>query len=253
MPASSTFIVLALLCLGLMRPLRVSASEVHEVQSAECVMLLHGLGRTPAAMKGLEHALARQGYRVVNLGYPSLRVPVDRLADGHLHHALVARLPVDAPRIHFVTHSFGGILLRQYLSNHDLPRLGRVVMLAPPNQGSELADSWRKNPLVRLLVGPNFALLGTAPGDAPKRLGPVNCDLGVIAGDRSVNPFFSSLLPGPNDGKVSVTSTRIDGMRDFLVVHRSHMGIKWAAETQQQAAHFLADGNFQHSLPRPRE
>ena len=246
------FILVALLGLTVLRVPQAGAAQ-SDARAIECVVLLHGLGRSPAAMKGLERALARQGYRVVNIGYPSLRVPVERLADVHLHHALTTQLPDDAPQIHFVTHSFGGILLRQYLSNHDLPKLGRVVMLAPPNQGSELADSSRKNSFARWLAGPNLALLGTAPGDVPKRLGPVSFDLGVIAGDRSFNPILSALLPGPDDGKVSVASTRIEGMKDFLVLHSSHMGIKWRAETARQVARFLAHGSFQHPLPRPRE
>ncbi len=221
-----------------------------DAPAAECVVLLHGLGRTPTAMRVMEHALVRQGYRVVNIGYPSLRVPLEQLADVHLHNALATRLPAEVARVHFVTHSFGGLLVRQYLANHDFPKLGRVVMLAPPNQGSELADSARRNSLARRLAGPNLARLGTSPGDVPKQLGPVAFELGVIAGDRSLNPIASAFLPGPDDGKVAVTSTRIAGMQDHLVVHRSHLGIKWDARTQAQTAYFLAHGRFQRpALP----
>jgi len=211
---------------------------------SDVVVLLHGLGRTRSSMKGVEWALTKQGYRVVNIGYPSLRMPLERLADEHLHAALASQVPDGALRVHFVTHSFGGILLRHYLAGHSVPNLGRVVMLAPPNHGSEVVTSLRKSPFVRWFAGPNFLRLGTGPEDSPQRLAPVDFELGVIAGDRSFNPWFSALLDGPDDGKVSVASTRVEGMKDFLVVHSSHVGLKWRGETQRQIARFLERGRF---------
>ncbi len=240
MPLVTTSL-LVLLCLALLSPSRATADEAN---SGDCVVLLHGLARTRGSMKGVEWALTKQGYRVVNIGYPSLRVPLERLADEHLHVALERQLPPGARRVHFVTHSFGGILLRKYLAGHRVPNLGRVVMLAPPNQGSAVVTSLRKNPLVRLFAGPNFMRLGTGPDDTPQQLAPVDFELGVIAGDRSFNPWFSALLDGPDDGKVSVASTRVEGLKDFLVVHSSHVGLKWRPETQLAIARFLEHGAF---------
>lgn len=243
-------ILVFILCLILLLPLRAAATEA---QPGDCVVLLHGLARSPSSMKGLERALSREGYRVVNIGYPSLHMPLERLASEHLPAALAKQLPSDAAPVHFVTHSFGGILLRQFLANHELPNLGRVVMLAPPNHGSEVADSFRKSSLVCFFAGPNFTRIGTAAGDAPQQLAPVHFQLGVIAGDRSLNPLFSALLPGPDDGKVAVASTRVAGMKDFVVVHSTHMGMKWRGETQRQVAHFLAHGGFEHPAATPRD
>jgi pimeloyl-ACP methyl ester carboxylesterase len=158
-------------------------------------------------------------------------------------------------KIHFVTHSLGGIVLRQYLSEHRIENLGRVVMLAPPNRGSELADRLKNNCLYRLATGPAGQQLGTSDSSVPNRLGPADFELGVIAGNRSLNPLFSWWIPGPDDGKVSVRSTRLAGMQDFLVVHHSHTWMAWSSEVSAAVAQFLRSGCFAsgvflpHSFP----
>ncbi|MBI3877289.1 MAG: alpha/beta hydrolase, partial [Verrucomicrobia bacterium] len=191
--------------------------------------------------------LERAGYRVVSVNYPSWRVPVERLSDEHLHNALTQRAPADATRVHFITHSFGGILLRQYLLSHEMPNLGRVVMLGPPNHGTDFVDRWLRHEPLRWLAGPNLSQLGTMPDNLPARLGPVNFELGVIAGDRPwLGVAFGREVP--NDGKVSLTSAKIEGMKDFTVVHCSHTFIMRKRETLELISKFLEHGQFQ-----PRE
>ena len=211
--------------------------------TAEYVVLLHGLARSSFSMKGIERYLTRCGYHVINARYSTARLSVKELSDQMLTPLLKTQIPAGA-RVNFVTHSQGGILVRQYLSDHELPNLGRVVMLAPPNHGSELGDILRKNPLTRATLGPGFLELGTDRNSAPNRLGPIDFDCGVIAGDRSFNPLFSALLPGPDDGKVTVASARMDGMADFLVVHSSHTWLAWRSATMNQVLSFLKSGRF---------
>src|SRR5581483_9780319 len=148
-------------------------------------------------------------------------------------------------RIHFVTHSLGGIILRQYLSTHCLDNLGRVVMLAPPNRGSEIIDRLKGNPLSRIILGPVAAELGTGADDLPRRLGALNFECGIIAGDRSLNPFLSHSLSGPNDGKVTVESAKAEGMRDFIVLHSTHTWLLWRERTVRQVHCFLKSGQFE--------
>ena len=219
-----------------------SAAEAHA--GREVVVLLHGMGRSALSMKRLEWSLGRQGYRVVNVSYPSTRFPIEKLADDYVRPALDEIGKSSPDRVHFVTHSLGGILVRHYLGTHAMTNLGRVVMLGPPNQGSEVADALKSWGFYRLLVGPSGLQLGTGAGDLPRRLGPARFDVGVIAGDRSFNPFFSRLLPGPDDGKVSVTSARLDGMKDFLVVHHSHTWLPWRRPVIRQVLAFLEIGMF---------
>jgi len=210
----------------------------------ECVVLLHGLGRTSLSMKRIEWALKGAGYQVVNVSYPSRRRTVEQLSEDYLQRLMAARVPANVQKVHFVTHSLGGILLREYLAHHTVANLGRVVMLAPPNHGSQLADVLRRHALGRWVLGPAGCQLGTAPADVPQRLGPPGFPLGVMAGDVSLNPFFSRLLPVPNDGKVSVESTKLAGMSDFLVIHSSHTWMMWRGKTVRAAAAFLREGRF---------
>lgn len=208
------------------------------------VILLHGLGRTGASMKCIERHLRRSGYEVCNITYPSRRLSVEQIANEFLPEAL-ARLPAgNSAPVHFVTHSLGGIVVRAYLANHAVPNLGRVVMLAPPNRGSEVADFLRRSGLLRRVMGPAFQQLGTTDRDVPQTLGPVQFELGVIAGNRSLNPLFSALIRGADDGKVSVASTQVEGMKDFVVLPLSHTWMVWRRATMEQIAHFLEHGCF---------
>lgn len=209
------------------------------------VVLLHGLGRTALCMKRLEWVLKNEGFRVINVSYPSTRLSVQAAADW-LDKLLRDRVPDQKLRIHFVTHSLGGIILRQHLADHPVTDVGRVVMLAPPNRGSELAERLKNNFLFRRLTGPAGQQLGTGTSSLPRTLGPAHFQLGVIAGDRSLNPLFSAWMPGPNDGKVSVQSTCVLGMRDFLVVHHTHTWMMWRQDVINATTRFLLTGRFDH-------
>ena len=122
-------------------------------------------------------------------------------------------------------------------------------MLSPPNGGSELADLLRKVPLVRKAAGPNRPQLGTDPAGLPASLGSVDFNLGVIAGDRSFNPLFSLLIPGPDDGFVAVERAKVKGMTDFLIVPRTHTFIMRSRQVIEQTLRFLRDGSFDHPTP----
>ncbi len=210
----------------------------------EWVVLMHGLGRGAWSLNRILWAFEKERYNVVVLSYPSRRHGVEGLSERYLHRVLASKVPVAAAKVHFVTHSLGGIVLRNYLAHHTISNLGRVVMLAPPNHGSGLVDVLRRNFIGRWILGRAGRELGTKPNDLPQRLGPVEFSLGVIAGDVSLNPIFSSILKAPNDGKVTVESARISGMSDFVVIHSSHTWMMWRAETLRLVLNFIRDGNF---------
>jgi pimeloyl-ACP methyl ester carboxylesterase len=213
-------------------------------RSGDYVVLLHGLGRTARSMRRLERTLQKEGYRVVNVTYPSTHSTVETLANDWLSGLLKREVVDRTVRVHFVTHSMGGIVLRQYLDGHRIDNLGRVVMLAPPSQGSELADSLQRHLLFQWFTGPAGQQLGARECSVPRTLGPVTFELGIIAGDRSANPWFSAQIPGPDDGKVSVASTKLEGMRDFLVVHSTHTWIMRRKEVIRSVTTFLRSGHF---------
>lgn len=175
-------------------------------------------------MDQLASAFTERGYRVANVDYPSREHRIEELAEIALSEGLRACQVAAHGQIHFVTHSLGGIILRYYLAQHRIPNLGRVVMLAPPNRGSEVVDSFGQLPGFELLNGPAGAQLGTDAASIPLRLGPVDYPVGVIAGTRSINPLLSTALPDPDDGKVSVERAKVEGMTDFIAQPRPVAG-----------------------------
>jgi triacylglycerol lipase len=250
MTALTSMVVLLALMTLLLVPESAPAASAETGSGQDCVILLHGLARTSLSMKGAEWYFKRRGYRVINARFPTSGVSVEQISQQYLAPLLASEIPRSAAKIDFVTHSQGGILLRQYLSEHDLPNLGRVVMLAPPNHGSEIIDRLKANRLTRPFLGPGYRELGTDAGALPNQLGPVNFDCGVIAGDRSLNLLLSSMLAGPNDGKVTVASAQVDGMRDFLVLPYSHTWLMWRKTTLRQIQCFLVTGRFERTPPR---
>ncbi len=210
----------------------------------EEVILLHGLCRTSRSMAKMERALTGAGYRVQNVSYPSRTAAVQQLADEAIGRAINDCHRDGATNINFVTHSLGGILVRSYLARHSLPDLGRVVMLAPPNQGSEVVDKLGWLFLFRWVNGPAGKELGTGTNSTPSRLGPVNYPVGIIAGDRSINWINSLLISGRDDGKVSIERTKLAGMSDHIVIHTAHPFIMKNREAIQQTIQFLRTGGF---------
>ena len=243
--ANSVRTLLLILCATLPALVR-AALPADPPPSRDTVVLLHGLGGAPLWMKRLEWALEHDGYEVRNISYPSTRHPVEVLAREHLAPAVERIEVAPGARIHFVTHSLGGLVLRQYLSEIQPKNLGRVVMLGPPNHGSEVADRLHKNWFYKLVLGPSGQQLGTGTDDFPRRLGSVKFELGVIAGNRSRNPFFSPLLPGRDDGMVSVASTQVEGMSDFVVMRSSHNALMWRSPVIKQVRAFVTAGQFRH-------
>lgn len=220
------------------------APSASAIKETECVILLHGLGRNRFSMKRIATRLEHLGYKVWNRGYPSTEKPVQNLVADHVLPAVRWAESLGATKIHFVTHSLGGILVRAYLQENTLPAGSRIVMLAPPNKGSEVADRLKPFFLYRRLMGPAGQQLGTTPDSIPNRLEPVVADIGVIAGTRSMEPWFSLIIPGPDDGKVSVENTTLSEMHDFLTVKCTHPFIMLSPEVINQVVSYLQDGRF---------
>lgn len=211
---------------------------------SECVVLLHGLNRSWRAMQPMAEALRDAGFTTANVDYPSQAGSVEVLAPLAVDTGLQECRRAGAERIHFVTHSIGGILLRYRHQQDPIPDLGRVVMLAPPNKGSEVIDITRNWPTSALFAGEAGMQLGTDANSIPAQLGPVDFELGVIAGTGTINPVMSVMLPNPDDGKVSLENTKVDGMDDFLVVGNSHYYIINSKIVKRNTAAFLRSGSF---------
>ncbi len=215
-------------------------------RSQEHVILLHGLCRSSRSMIPMEKALSQAGYTVLNVDYPSRTASIDKLSDTAVGTAVHKCHQGKAIAIHFVTHSLGGILVRSYLARHAIPNLGRVVMLGPPNQGSEVVDRLGSFWLFQRINGPAGNELGTGTDSTPNQLGAATFCVGVIAGNRSVNWINSLMIPGCDDGKVSVERTKLAGMADHVVIPATHPFLMRNAIAIQQTIHFLRTGGFEH-------
>jgi hypothetical protein len=198
-------------------------------------------------MATLEKMLEKEGYKTVNKSYPSRQSTINKLSSDSIPQAL--EQCEESEKVNFVTHSMGGILVRHYLSEHNINNLNHVVMLGPPNKGSEVVDKLRDVPGFKAINGPAGLQLGTGEMSIPNKLGEADFSLGIIAGTKTINFILSTMLPKPNDGKVSVESTKLEGMADHITMPVTHPFMMKDSKVIQQVLYFLKHGQFQKEKP----
>jgi triacylglycerol lipase len=208
------------------------------------VVLLHGIGRNAAFQDSLGGFLGAHGYRVINESYSTKRHSIREIAARYLADLLARRCSDGRVKIHFVTHSMGALVLRSFLQGHRPGNLGRVVMLAPPNQGSELADIFGRLGVWRWWMGPAGLELSTGPAGIHRELPSADFEAGVLIGDRSQSFIFNRFIPGPNDGRVSLARARLEGMADFRIVAETHDSITRSRPVFRSVLRFLETGAF---------
>jgi len=218
-------------------------------ETGDCVILLHGLARSSKSMKKMATFLRQNGYATINVDYPSTRLAIEECSL-YLGSAINLAHTQGFSHLHFITHSLGGIVLRYSFRSTIPDKTGKVVMLSPPNHGSEIVDNIGSWKLFQWLNGPAGQQLATYHDSLPNTLGPAIAATGVITGNRHAffDSWFSSLIKGDNDGKVSVESARLENMNDFLVVHESHPFIMNAQKVLEQSLYFIQHGSFQHAM-----
>lgn len=190
-------------------------------------------------------SLEDRGYRIANIDYPSREHRIEELAPMAVIEGIEScNEGGDADAVHFVTHSLGGILVRQYFAENRIDNMGRVVMLGPPNQGSIAADEMRDVPGFDWINGPAGLQLGKGEESVPLKLGPPDFEFGVIAGNQTIDPVTSSVLDDPDDGRVSIDDTKLDGMKDFRIVNASHAFIMQKTQVFLLVEEFLRTGSF---------
>ncbi|MBU6339056.1 MAG: lipase [Rickettsiales bacterium] len=220
-----------------------AGAEVLE-QKGDYVIILHGIARSSKHMESLSHNLEKEGFQVINLNYPSTSHNIEELTD-IIHKEISSKITLNK-KIHFVAYSMGGLMVRALIHKYKYSNLGKVVQLAPPNQGSEIADLFQNFWLYKKIYGPAGQQLITNQSSIKHLFGEVTYDLGVIAGSAAIDPICWSIIPGKNDGKVSIERTKIKGMKDHIVVRASHTFLSSDKEVKSQTLYFLKNGNFKH-------
>ncbi len=234
-------ILAGLTWLGLMIPIWVGVAP-----TAEQVVLVHGLGRNEKAMLLLENRLTRAGYEVHAVDYPSLSEDPGALVS-RVGEQVQSCCANNGRPVHFVAHSLGGLISRSYLDRQPLDNLGKVVLIGTPNHGSELVDRFGDLWLFKVIMGPTAEALGTDAKSLPHRIGPPYYPLGIIAGNRSINPLTRPWINGASDGVVAVESTKVKGMADFLEIKTTHAFMRYDPRVADAILHFLDVGTFLHS------
>ena len=208
------------------------------------VVLLHGISRTALSFRKMQAALERAGFTTLNLDYLSRSKALEALAED-IHPAIQHFADRIDGSVHFVCHSMGGLLARVYVARHRPKHLGRVVMLGTPNSGSEIADRLKNIGIYRAFFGPAGQQLGTQRDAAVGALfPPIDYPVGIIAGNRSIDPVAGTMLPKPHDGRVSIANTKLEGMTDHVVVDTAHPWLMRNSVAVAQTIAFLQDGAF---------
>lgn len=224
-----------------------ASKETIASNSDECVVLVHGLWRSGFAMRSIASDLEDYGFHTVRIDYPSTKMEIPQLAEEFVPDGVKLCQQTGAEKIHLVTHSMGGILARQYLQNHKLPQGSRVVMLSPPNQGSDLSKKFHDSSWYQWLVGPAGASLTQDDSGIINQLLEIDEPVGVIAAYRSWSLWPESWLSSPNDGTVSVKSMMLKEMDDLILVNSGHATMRYEEEIHHQIRHFIKTGAFDHN------
>jgi len=217
-------------------------------QATECVITLHGMGRTSSSMKTLVKNLQKENYLVYNIDYPSRKQTIQELSETVVKQGMDYCAQQQAEHIYIITHSLGGLLVRYYFSIHSPEKLTRVVMLGPPNKGSQVADNLQSWDFFKSINGPAGQQLSTSAESFVNQLPAANFDVGIIAGTKTFNPFLSLMLPNPDDGKVTLENTKVDGMKDFIALPVTHTFMMKNKKVIKQVIHFLQNGQFDHEV-----
>ncbi len=225
-------------------PAKAAPSTSRLARPGDYVIVVHGLAWLRDTLKPTVRHLEDQGYQVIRFKYDSRKALDEAALAAELSHLLKQNCPDPTKRIHFVAHSMGTIVTRSFLNHQTLPNLGQVVLLAPPSQGTELADLIGKSRFLQEIFGRGAPALGTTPDCLPCRLSPPTYGPGIIMGDRSMFWLTSWILPGPDDGIIPVERGKLPGMADFIVVPANHIRLPGNDNALRQIDSFLQTGGF---------
>lgn len=218
-----------------------------EPMTGTAVIALHGILRSSKSWDALKRHLEPDGYQFVAVDYPSTQRSIEQFAD-QLQTVIASLNGIE--KIHFVVHSMGGLVVRRWCQTYSDPRIGRLVMIGTPNAGAEIATMLQKNLLFQAIFGPAGQELVAAPDNFIEKLPTPPFEFGVIMGSRGTSDGYNPLIPGDDDGVVTVRSARLPGAVDSLAVRCLHSFQCWNPEVMDATRRFLKSGAFRESGQR---
>ncbi|GLP95499.1 alpha/beta fold hydrolase [Paraferrimonas sedimenticola] len=222
------------------------AAATTKAEAQELIVLAHGLGRGDKSMWMMRYRLEKSGYKVCRLDYRTIGVSVQQVLEQ-------TRAQIDAcltshQRVHFVGHSMGGLVITSYLNHRQLVlpkgQLGEVVLVGTPSHGSEVAD-WLEGGWLMQLGGGAPASLSSEAIAQWQKMSQIDWPVGVIAGTKS-SPLTKHLFTHANDGLVSVESTKVASMKDFIRLKVGHAAMRYSEDVSREVVHFIEHGYFSH-------
>ncbi len=224
-------------------------SEHGEDKSTELVVLMHGILRNKIDMIPMSMYLQNRGYKTLNILYPSRQKSLEDLTEFVREKMVESPHFEGATKLHFVTHSMGSLIARYYIKTHQPENLGNVVMLGPPNTGSEFADWLDETKAFAQFYKKFYGPAGQQLKTTHKHIDDdIDYPIGVIAGNVSINPLAPWVLPGEHDGIVPVERTKIEGMADHIVMPATHSFMMFNKNVMRQTTNFLETGKFDHKV-----
>lgn len=212
--------------------------------SDKLAVLIHGIADKPYVMWRMEKTLQEAGYSVLNFDYASTQWTMDSTVA-----ALKTKINEYEPhydKIYFVVHSLGTFVVRSYLSENFNEKFKSIVMIAPPNKGSILAERFNDLKIYEWILGEAGKKLGKDHDDYWRKYPTPNITFGIIAGGMGTKYGFNPLVPGDDDGVVGVDETKIAGYEDFIIVPGIHSTLLWQSEVVDQVLYFLTHQKFLH-------
>lgn len=227
--------------------LPLNTSSATDEDSQDLVILVHGLARSGNAMWLIGHRLEKAGHKTCAIDYPSMTASFEKTQaalSSEIERCIKSNNAFGA--VHFVTHSLGGPLTRKYLSSNPLKNMGRMVMLSPPNHGSDLVERFDHLKYFRSILGPVASELTADQRSWLARIPAPDYEVGVLAGNYTFNPIAAYLLDGKDDGAVSIEDMKLKDMADFREISATHVTIRYSSAASRQIFEFLATGHFEN-------
>lgn len=207
------------------------------------IILLHGINGSSSELANIEAYLVSQDESVENIDYPSTEYPIEVLVSDYVG-PMLEQFAREVDTVHFACHSMGNIVLRYYLKDHPDYPYGRIVMMGPPNQGSQLTDTFKKWKYYKKRYGPAGDQIGTDVEDLLNLSKQLPRDVGIIAGTKTMFFLYSWIIPGKDDGKVSHSSMKSPGYRAFVTVPYHHDEMTYKEDLAELILNYIKNGEF---------